>query len=235
VGEQLAAWGSAGGGNPHQARRSLKRTKPPLKHVAIQGSSLLIFYYAGVMDSMLKCGAVVPGVTKMAGLSGGAITSVLTTVGLNGTQQFKFWRDAVVNCATRQAAGMPASCASASNQCKADAFGCAGRLNAALKQALAEFLTPDHLEQSELAAGKGCGCCYVRRGDGCWGVQGGGLDRSQQTDLAHTMQHTKPQRYPARRPPPTPNAATLQSKARCASLHLSWTAQKRASTTVRVG
>jgi hypothetical protein len=67
--------------------------------VAFQGSAFLIQYYAGVVGTLLQRGVIVPGVTPLSGLSGGAYTSVLTTIGWNGTRQSDFWNAATTKVA----------------------------------------------------------------------------------------------------------------------------------------
>lgn len=49
--------------------------------VAFAGSSLLINYYFGVMSMLQTLGIVDPNVTRFGGISGGAITSMLTCAG----------------------------------------------------------------------------------------------------------------------------------------------------------
>ena len=47
---------------------------------------------SGVVDGLLEAGVILPGVTPLAGLSGGAFTSVATTLGLDGLSQKDFWQ-----------------------------------------------------------------------------------------------------------------------------------------------
>lgn len=52
-----------------------------------------------MVDTLLQKGVIVPGVTPLSGLSGGAYTSVLTTVGWNGTKQSDFWNTVTTKAA----------------------------------------------------------------------------------------------------------------------------------------
>jgi hypothetical protein len=72
---------------PRAARR-------PWPHpVALQGSAMLIGWYAGAVEVLLRRGVIAPRATSFSGLSGGAFTSVATTLGLNGTRQMGIWKD----------------------------------------------------------------------------------------------------------------------------------------------
>jgi hypothetical protein len=58
--------------------------------VAFHGSGLLVNYYAGASWALQKGNVIVPGKTKLAGLSGGAYTSVVNALGWTGPEQ-KAW------------------------------------------------------------------------------------------------------------------------------------------------
>jgi hypothetical protein len=58
-----------------------------LTDVAFQGSGLLVNYYAGASWALQKGKVIVPGKTKLAGLSGGAYTSVVNALGWTGPEQ----------------------------------------------------------------------------------------------------------------------------------------------------
>jgi hypothetical protein len=47
---------------------------------------------------LLRRGAIVPRVTHLSGLSGGAHTSIALHMGWNGTQQLAFWDDIFADC-----------------------------------------------------------------------------------------------------------------------------------------
>lgn len=53
-----------------------------LPTVAFTGSAGLFIFYAGVAQGLIESGLLVPGVSKMAGLSGGAITSAVVAAGV---------------------------------------------------------------------------------------------------------------------------------------------------------
>ena len=53
---------------------------------------------AGATDELLKRGAIVPGVTHLSGLSGGAHTAIALHMGWNGSQQLAFWRGVFEDC-----------------------------------------------------------------------------------------------------------------------------------------
>jgi hypothetical protein len=53
---------------------------------------------AGVAQGLLERGVILPKVTPLSGLSGGAFTSTLTHLGLNGSAQAAFWQDLIAEC-----------------------------------------------------------------------------------------------------------------------------------------
>ena len=53
-----------------------------LPTVAFTGSAGLFIFYAGVAQGLIEKGLLVPGVSKMTGLSGGAITSAVVAAGV---------------------------------------------------------------------------------------------------------------------------------------------------------
>jgi len=59
---------------------------PPPQVVALHGSGFLFFYYFGVLDALESRGAVVPGSSQFAGVSGGAVTAALSAAGLTGAE-----------------------------------------------------------------------------------------------------------------------------------------------------
>ena len=81
--------------------------------IAFQGSAYLATYYSGVVSTLAARGALRPGATPLAGLSGGAITGAATLAGLSGAAQRDLFKAVVSHCI---AAG-----------------GCHGRLNAVLQ------------------------------------------------------------------------------------------------------
>lgn len=97
--------------------------------VAFEGSALLITYYSGVVQALLEKGVIVPGVTPLSGLSGGAFTAVFTTLGLSGEEQKNLWIDIITACGMRFNGS------------------CTGHLNALLDEHLAEVL-PDNVTDS---------------------------------------------------------------------------------------
>lgn len=62
--------------------------------VAFQGSALLIKYYSGVTGVLQEKG-VITARTPLAGLSGGALTAVLTALGFSGPAQKAWWTEAM--------------------------------------------------------------------------------------------------------------------------------------------
>lgn len=107
----------------------------------------------GVVDALLKCGAIVPGKTNIAGLSGGAFTAVWTTLGLTGEQQFDFWKDVITTCAQKFQDTLPGECGAVSAECKAKLTGCEGRGFAVVKEILDEKLADDAHRTGEHCVG----------------------------------------------------------------------------------
>lgn len=68
-------------------------TKKGKTRVAFQGSAALFGYYSGVSWALQKGGVIVPGKTKLSGLSGGAHTSIFSSLGMSGPDQRDFWID----------------------------------------------------------------------------------------------------------------------------------------------
>ena len=102
-----------------------------------------------MVESLTNCSALAPGKTQINGLSGGAITAVLTTIGKTGREQFNFWRDNLMECGTRYASAVPASCSNASMQCQADVGTCNGHGNSVLKESFYNLFTDQHVKQGE--------------------------------------------------------------------------------------
>jgi hypothetical protein len=80
---------------PQAAARSHGGGSGSWTDVAFQGSALLINYYAGASGALQKGGVIVPRKTRIAGLSGGGYTAVLTTLGWRGPRQKAFWDAAI--------------------------------------------------------------------------------------------------------------------------------------------
>ena len=80
--------------------------KPPLSF-AFQGSGLLLPFYFGVVQGLQDSKVLTPEVARTAsfgGLSGGAITSVLTAAGWQGSKMLQLWDEvfaAVGACAMK--------------------------------------------------------------------------------------------------------------------------------------
>jgi hypothetical protein len=51
-----------------------------------------------VAQGLLERGVIRPKVTPLSGLSGGAFTSTLTHLGLNGSAQAAFWQVLIAEC-----------------------------------------------------------------------------------------------------------------------------------------
>lgn len=73
----------------------------PQTPVALQGSALLITWYAGVTWALRKGGLIVPGQTSLSGLSGGGYLSVLNVLGFTGPEQREMWIEAVLDIGRR--------------------------------------------------------------------------------------------------------------------------------------
>lgn len=69
--------------------------------VAFEGSALLITYYSGVTGVLLERGVIQPGVSSIAGLSGGAFTAVLTSLGFTGQQQKQVFHGVLRDCSKK--------------------------------------------------------------------------------------------------------------------------------------
>jgi hypothetical protein len=59
--------------------------------VAFAGSGYLVTYYSGVSGVLQERGVIAPGVTPLAGASGGAVTAVLSGLGMSGGAQQEFF------------------------------------------------------------------------------------------------------------------------------------------------
>eukprot|EP01013_Petalomonas_cantuscygni_P010405 TRINITY_DN2348_c0_g1_i1.p1 TRINITY_DN2348_c0_g1~~TRINITY_DN2348_c0_g1_i1.p1 ORF type:complete len:404 (+),score=62.13 TRINITY_DN2348_c0_g1_i1:30-1241(+) len=72
---------------------------------SLSGSGLLIFYHVGALSALLDLGLVQPrGVTPLAGLSGGAITSLMTCAGMSPMEIFGALTNALANAKADPAA-----------------------------------------------------------------------------------------------------------------------------------
>lgn len=106
---------------------------------------------SGIVESLLGCGAIVPGRTNIAGLSGGAYTAVWTTIGLSGQEQFDYWESVIRKCATQFQNTLPGECGSATDVCKMKLTGCEGRGFSVVKEILARRLTDDNVKKGARA------------------------------------------------------------------------------------
>ena len=52
----------------------------------LSGGGFLVYYLVGVVDALLRLGIIVPGQSKIAGASAGALASTAVCSGLNGEQ-----------------------------------------------------------------------------------------------------------------------------------------------------
>ncbi|KAI8468800.1 MAG: hypothetical protein J3K34DRAFT_295115 [Monoraphidium minutum] len=93
--------------------------------IAFEGSALLVTYYSGVHQALLERGALVPGETQLAGLSGGGYSSVGATLGKTGLEMRDVWKGIVAGCAAQFAGG------------------CVGHLNAYIVAHLLDALPED--------------------------------------------------------------------------------------------
>ncbi|GBF88086.1 hypothetical protein Rsub_00798 [Raphidocelis subcapitata] len=122
----------ASGPATHAAARPLQqqpagggaKKAPFFDEISFEGSALLITYYSGVAEVLIGRGALVPGTTPLSGLSGGALTAAVTTLGMGGAAQRDGWMGMVKDCAKRWGT-------------------CAGRLNTVVTERLRSALPDD--------------------------------------------------------------------------------------------
>ena len=69
-----------------------------LPTIAFTGSAGLFIFYAGVAQGLIEAGLLVPGVSKMAGLSGGAITSAVVAAGVPPADLLASYDDSPIFC-----------------------------------------------------------------------------------------------------------------------------------------
>ncbi|KAI8468806.1 MAG: hypothetical protein J3K34DRAFT_295289 [Monoraphidium minutum] len=75
--------------------------------IAFEGSAMLMTFYSGVHQALLERGALVPGETQLAGLSGGGWSSVGAALGKTGLEMRDIWKGIFVGCNTQFAGGCP--------------------------------------------------------------------------------------------------------------------------------
>lgn len=101
---------------------------PPLQRqvsgVGWSGSGLMIFYHAGVLAELLEAGVVQPGITPMAGTSGGSHVSALACAGAGAGAVYRAAQQVLSRCAAR-------------------GEGCGGDLDGAVEQSLGAVLPAD--------------------------------------------------------------------------------------------
>jgi hypothetical protein len=97
----LAASSAAAADNAANTANRRSPPRPTAPSVAFEGSALLITYYAGASWALRKGGIIRPRSTTLSGLSGGAYTATLNTLGLTGPEQREFWIESVQEIATR--------------------------------------------------------------------------------------------------------------------------------------
>lgn len=69
-----------------------------LPTIAFTGSAGLFIFYAGVAQGLIEKGLLVPGVSKMTGLSGGAITSAVVAAGVPPAALLASYDDSPIFC-----------------------------------------------------------------------------------------------------------------------------------------
>mmetsp|Transcript_5640 Transcript_5640/g.11072 ORF Transcript_5640/g.11072 Transcript_5640/m.11072 type:complete len:392 (-) Transcript_5640:1401-2576(-) len=69
-----------------------------LERYAVAGSALLLPWYLGAMEALVEEGVVQPESMPGAGLSGGAVTAMLTCAGVRPVDQYQLLKGALVDC-----------------------------------------------------------------------------------------------------------------------------------------
>lgn len=68
--------------------------------IGMSGSGLFVLYHLGVLDTLIAHNVVIPGVTVMAGASGGAIMALHTCLGLQPRHTFDHLHAMLQSCIT---------------------------------------------------------------------------------------------------------------------------------------
>ena len=81
-----------------QQRQRQQKQGPGLPTLAFGGSGPLFIFYAGVAEGLIQSGLLVPGVSRLAGFSGGALTSVLMAAGVPPRQLLEVYKQSSIFC-----------------------------------------------------------------------------------------------------------------------------------------
>jgi hypothetical protein len=126
----LGAPAAQGTSKQQQVQQQVQQQRQQPIPVAFEGSAFLITYYSGVAGVLMERGVIKPGVSHLSGLSGGALTAVLTALGFDGAQQREFFVSAVAECVERWGS-------------------CKGHINEVLRERLADCLPDDAASKGE--------------------------------------------------------------------------------------
>lgn len=66
--------------------------------MAFGGSGALFIFYAGVAEGLIEKGLLVPGVSNISGLSGGALTAAIVSAGVPPRRLLDIYRESSLFC-----------------------------------------------------------------------------------------------------------------------------------------